>query len=67
MNRYGCYNRQPFKDSTVVQDGWFLDGVTRTPRMVKVKDAMSKDCQYSNSTPDERCTGCKWRVGNATD
>lgn len=70
MNRYGCYNRQPFKDSTVVQDGWFLDGVTRTPRMVKVKDTMSKDCRYSKDPAlgqkDERCVGCKWRP-DATD
>ena len=65
MNRYGCHNHPPHKHGYLAQDGWFLDGVTRTPRMVKVKDAMSKDCQYSKSTPDERCTGCKWRADAA--
>ncbi len=67
MNRYGCHNHPQRKPGYLAQDGWFLDGVTRAPRMVKVKDVMSKNCQYSNSTPDERCAGCKWRVGNATD
>lgn len=62
MKKNACNNRQPFKTSTVVQDGWYMDGVTRCPRMVKVKDAMSKDCQYSKETPDERCVGCKWRA-----
>ena len=69
MNRYGCHNHPQRKPGYLAQDGWFLDGVTRTPRMVKVKDAMSKDCQYSKDPAlgqkDERCTGCKWRADAA--
>lgn len=29
-------NRGEFKKFTVVADGWFMDGVTRYPRMVSI-------------------------------
>ena len=44
------------------KDGGYMDGVTRCPRMVTIKDPMSKDCQYSKTTPDVGCDGCKWRA-----
>ena len=62
MKKNACHNRQPHKPGYLAQDGYFLDGVTRTPRMVKVKDVMTKDCQYSKTTPDAGCDGCKWRA-----
>lgn len=33
-------------------------------RMVTIKDPMSKDCQYSKTTPDAGCEGCKWRASD---
>ena len=62
MNQYACHNHPPFKSSSIVQDGWYMDGVTRCPRLVTVKHVMSKDCQYSKTTPDAGCGGCKWRA-----
>jgi hypothetical protein len=62
LPRNGCYNREPLRDSVKVQAGWddcFVK--TRNPVMVHIPDPMSKDCQYSRTTADERCDGCKWR------
>lgn len=59
-----CHNRAPFRTSQAVQDGWFMDGVSRTPRMVSIPFRMSPDCEYSKSDlvqADKGCTGCKWR------
>ena len=65
MKKNACNNRPPLKTSVVVQDGWYMDGVTRCPRMVTIKDQMSKDCQYSKTTQDAGCDGCKWRADAA--
>lgn len=54
--RNGCYNREPFRESLTVQDGWMC-GVRR---MVVIPFRNSMDCQYSKDTPDHRCAGCKW-------
>ena len=57
----GCYNRPPLKTRAVVQDGWYQDGTTRTPRMIAIPDPMSKTCQYSKDDRynDPKCIGCK--------
>jgi len=63
--RNGCHDRKPFKESVPVQDGHFMDGVTRTPRMVSSPFRMSKACEYTKTTlgqADKGCTGCKWRA-----
>jgi len=53
-------NRGEFKKSMVVPDGHFMDGVTRTPRMVSVPFRMSPDCEFQKNDlyqyPD--CIGC---------
>lgn len=62
--RNGCHNRAPYRESVPVQDGWFMDGVTRAPRMVASKFRMSPDCNYTHTElgqRDERCAGCRWR------
>jgi len=43
----------------MVQDGWYQDGTTRTPRMIAIPDPMSKDCRYSQDHDDPGCAGCK--------
>ena len=48
--RNGCHDRKPFKESVPVQDGHFMDGVTRTPRMVSSPFRMARDCQYTKTT-----------------
>lgn len=60
----GCYNRRPYVDMLPMQDGWYMDGVTRTPRMEPVKIRVKPDCQYTGSAlgqADKGCTGCSWR------
>lgn len=60
----GCHNRPAFKRATVVQDGWFIDGVTRIAKVISVPFRMSPDCNYTRTTlgqADARCHGCKWR------
>lgn len=62
----GCHNRPPYSTSQPMQDGWYMDGVTRTPRMVYVPHRMSTECQYSRDPmgygqQDPRCEGCRWR------
>ena len=61
----GCHDRAPYRKSVPVQDGWFMDGVTRTPRMVSIPAVMAADCRYTHSglgQADSRCVGCKWRT-----
>ena len=62
---YGCHNRAPFKTSTPVQNGWWLDGVTRYPKMHAQPFRMSPECQYTHTElgrADKRCNGCRWRA-----
>lgn len=46
----GCHNRRPFRESQPVQDGHFMDGVTRFPKMVSQPFRMNPDCQYTHTT-----------------
>jgi hypothetical protein len=58
---HGCFNRAPFASSVPVQDGWYMDGYTRTPRMVPMPFRMSPTCNYTHTdlgAADKRCTGC---------
>lgn len=63
---HGCYNHFPLKDEAMVQDGWIYESrrsggqmeIVRFPRMVRIPDPMSKDCQYSILTVDPQCDGC---------
>jgi hypothetical protein len=60
----GCHNHPPYRQRVVVQDGWYMDGVTRVAKMVQVPFKMSPDCQYSKSglgKADPGCNGCKHR------
>ena len=62
---YGCHNRAPLKTRVVVQDGWFMDGVSRTPHMVSLPNPMTKDCQFTHTALgkiDKKCTGCAHKV-----
>jgi len=62
---YGCHNRKPFRTSTPVQDGWFMDGVTRVAKMISVPFRMSPNCQYTHTElgkVDPKCNGCKWKA-----
>ncbi len=60
-----CHNREPFKDTTIVQQGW-VDGFgiggtpTRLPALTAIPVPMTKECQYSIRTPDPKCAGCRW-------
>lgn len=61
----GCHNRKPYKTSTPMQDGWYMDGVTRTAKMIPVPFRMNPQCQYTRSElgkVDPRCNGCKWKA-----
>jgi len=63
---YSCFNRPPFEDLMIVQDGWH-DAVTehgeftRTPRMKVSPFRMARDCQYQKDDKynDPQCVGCK--------
>lgn len=72
MTKPPCFNRPPYKDTIVVQDGWINQefpfiGKTRTPRMVEIDDPMSKACQQNKPPFGEAyrmgwdCEGCRWR------
>lgn len=57
-----CYNRPPLEEFAEVQDGYLradVDGMqTRIPIVKIVPAPMTKDCQYTLTTPDPRCAGC---------
>jgi hypothetical protein len=71
----GCYNRAPFVDATVVQDGWQdqpfnSENTTRVPLMVERPFRMEPDCQYTLTElgqADPCCIGCKWRADQKSD
>ena len=61
----GCHNRPEYRAVQPMQDGWYLDGTTRTPRLVAVPFRMAPDCQYTLSDlgrVDTGCVACKWRA-----
>jgi hypothetical protein len=61
--KYGCFNRPPLGTRPMpMQDGWYIDGVTRTPRLVPLPFRMRPECVYSQDKADQKCTGCKWRA-----
>lgn len=65
----GCHNRGWFRTILPVQDGWYMDGATRVPRMVGSPFRMARDCQYTKTAlgqADPGCVGCRWRSGPET-
>lgn len=61
---YGCHNRAPYTRSLPAQEGWYMDGYTRTPRMAAMPFRMSTDCNYTTTElgqADKGCDGCTWR------
>lgn len=61
---YACKDRAAYAPSVPVQDGWYMDGYTRTPRMVPMPFRMSPTCNYTETElgqADTRCDGCTWR------
>lgn len=64
---YGCKDRPAFRTVFPAQDGYFLDGVTRAPRLVPVRFRMNPACQYTHTElgqADAKCTGCCHRETN---
>lgn len=69
---YGCHNRTPFADATVMQDGWAtafdIHGNPRRMAMYRMAPfRMARDCRYTHTTlgqADPRCTGCTHRTDN---
>lgn len=61
---YGCHNRAAYAATLPAQSGWYMDGYTRTPRMVAMPFRMSTDCNYTTTDlgqADKGCLGCSWR------
>lgn len=50
MNKNGCYNRPPLVQGYPVHEHFKRTYITHT---------MTTDCQYSKTTRDPRCAGCK--------
>ena len=60
MNKNGCWNREPLRDTAIVQSGWKQEHFSRTPVIVMIKDPMSKSCIYQRDKKDDpKCQGCK--------
>lgn len=60
----GCHNRPPYRESQPVQDGHYMDGVTRYPKMVPLRFVMKTDCQYTHTAlgrVDQGCAECIWK------
>ena len=58
---YGCFNRLPYEDFLLVQDGWLYteDKTSRVAVMKPVPHTMSTTCQYQLSYEDKLCVGCR--------
>jgi hypothetical protein len=57
--------RPTSETSYLAQDGWFVDewGMTRKPKIIRIKHVMSTECNYDQSASDARCEGCEQRRG----
>lgn len=60
-----CHNRAPFKPWLMVQNGWYMDGFTRAPRMETFPFRNTVACVYSADpligSKDAGCAGCRWK------
>lgn len=64
MKLNGCHNRQPYRSTIPMQDGWYMDGHSRSPKMLSVPFRMNPECVYTTSElgqADAKCSGCKWK------
>lgn len=71
LPKYGCHNRQPFKDSVlmpshtrfmpIADENNFVSGTClQEVRVYKqVPFRMSRECQYDQQRADPKCVGCK--------
>jgi len=61
---YACKDRSPFKEHLQVQDGYFMDGVTRIQKMISIPFRMALECVYQadDRYNDPQCRGCKHKV-----
>ena len=60
---YGCYDREPLKNTAIVQSGWYGTGIKipKVCNMIEIPDLMTKECQYSKAHNDPKCKGCIWQ------
>lgn len=62
---YGCHNRREYKAKLMVQDGWWIDGESRVPKIRQIPFTMTRECQYTHTDlgqADDRCIGCRHRM-----
>lgn len=61
---HGCFDREPFRTTMKVQDGYTEGGSHRIPHVVEVPFRMSFECEYRKTDlgkKDPGCDGCKHR------
>lgn len=61
-SKNGCHNREPFKQTMKVQDGYIEGGPYRVAETVETPFRMANECQYTLSDlgkTDKGCEGCK--------
>ena len=65
-HKQGCFNRPPFVERRIVQDGYFIDGVELRPKAVSIKNfSFGEPCRAQEDkhwNQDPACDGCKWKV-----
>lgn len=64
MKPYACHNREPFRD-TVVLEHPAIKGGAVVPVTTTFPFRMRQDCSYTTTElgqADERCVGCSWRA-----
>lgn len=59
LDKYGCYNRDSFKDEFWAIDRRFFPDGRFELTNVSVPFRMSKECRYDHSLSDVRCDMCK--------
>lgn len=59
----GCHNREPLKETTLVQAGWRQIGFeTFVAVKREIPFAMSRDCRHDKKLTDTGCQGCRWQT-----
>ena len=65
MRKNGCHNRPPFKETMLVQSGYYDDSWftgERTARWITSPFRMARECQFTRTELgkiDPGCNGCK--------
>ena len=59
--KYGCHNREAYRQGFFVQDGWIQEGQVKKAKVKFSPFRMEQSCQYTKTDlgqADQKCSDC---------